>query len=167
MPFVTIDPSLLDVGDPVTKDLFDTIKDNLDDLSDRLLVVEGNIAKITVFNDLFINGLHTVLSGIDQVSLYKAETDFVLTSAKVVVLVAGTAGTLEIDVKKSSTIGGTFTSIFSTRPSLSFSAGSNVESSNAVFSTTTVSAGDYLRLDVTSIQTAQKRFFIHVFGEAS
>ena len=154
------------VGDPVTKDDFDIIRDNFEDHEDRLVDVEQNIAKIQVFNELFLNAVALVNSSLEEVSIFRAEADFTLVEAKVIVLEAGTSGTTQVDVLKSSTIGGSFASVFSTKPSVAQAAGSNVESTNAVFSTTSISAGDYLKLNIDSLQLNQKRIIIHVFGEA-
>lgn len=154
------------VGDPVTKDDFDIIRDNFEDHEARLIDVEQNIAKIQVFNELIINSVYIINAGLEDVLIYRAEADFTLTEAKLIVLEGGLSGICEIDVLKSSSLAGPFTSIFSTKPSLDAGAGSNVESTNAVFSTTAVSSGDYLKLNFTSFQVRQKRVMIHVFGEA-
>ena len=164
MAFITLPNQ--SVGDPVTADYLNQVKDNFDDHEDRLIEVEQNISKVKVFNELFINSVQTVLNGIEEISIYRAETDFTLVEAKLVVLEAGTSGTTQIDVLKSSTISGSFTSIFSTKPSVLQTTGNNVESTNAVFQTTSVAAGDYLKLNIDSLQVGQKRILIHVYGEA-
>jgi hypothetical protein len=101
---------------------------------------------------------------IDQVRLFKAPYAFTFTSCIITTLVAGSAGTLEVDVLKGTTLG-SLTTVFSTKPSVSYSSGNNTSSSNAVFSTTSVSSGDWIQLDITSLQTKQNRFQMYLIGE--
>ena len=62
------------------------------------------------------------------------------------------SGTLEVDIKKNSSpdnIG--MTSIFSVKPSFNFSTAPNYSTSSGTMSTSAVTSGDFLRLDLTSI----------------
>lgn len=62
------------------------------------------------------------------------------------------SGTLEVDVKKNSTPNNTgMTSIFSAKPSFDFATASDYDVSTGVVGTSTITAGDYLRLDITSV----------------
>ncbi len=103
---------------------------------------------------------------IDQVRLFKAPYSFTFTSCIVTTLVAGSAGALEIDVLKGSTLG-SLTTVFSTKPSVSYSAGNNTSSTNAVFSTTNVASNDWIQIDITGLQTGQNRFQLYLLGEVT
>lgn len=62
------------------------------------------------------------------------------------------SGTLEVDVKKNTSpddIG--MTSIFSAKPSFDFATAANYDTSSGTLSTSSLSTGNYLRLDLTSI----------------
>lgn len=86
-------------------------------------------------------------------------------------LTAGSAGQTEFDVKRRTASGGSGTSIFSTTPKISYTAGNNawvawrsvptpttIENPSGttvgVFSTTNVDAGDLITLDLLTVQTA-------------
>jgi hypothetical protein len=100
---------------------------------------------------------------LSQIELYEAGASFNLIKATVRNLTAGTSGTLEIDLLKGSY--GSGTTVFSTKPSVTSAAGNGAVSSNAAFSSTSVSVGDLLQLDLTSIQTNQSRFHVVIEGE--
>lgn len=69
---------------------------------------------------------------------------------------AGSSGTMGIDIQLSHS-GGSFASIFSTTPTVSYIAGNYAISSNGMLSTTSLVAGDVLRLDISAVQTGNKR----------
>ncbi len=169
MAFVTLDPNLLDVGDPVKKEIFDTIKSNEDDLDSRLTTQENGAGKIIVYNDLVLNAASAAsFTGLD---MFRASSAFTLIDAKVVIFETGSlTGTLEIDIKKNSSLNPAgFTTVFTTKPSINLGTASDYdESTNAVFDSgqISVSDNDYLRFDVTSLPTPViGKFFIIVEGE--
>lgn len=165
MPFETIPSSLIQVGRPTKKEIFQKAKDNFDDHEDRIILVEDAINKIVIFDFLVVNGAQyaagTSLAGI---AVWRAPSTFDLYDAVVTSITAGASGTTEFDIQVGSDLD-TMTSVFTTRPSVSFSAGDNISSSNAVFSTFTINEGDFLRLDITSLQSPQYSFHLQVFGE--
>lgn len=168
MAFVTIPSSDLDVGDPVKKDIMDKVKDNFDDHETRINTIEGGFNKVSVFNGKVANaGLYVSASTLEGLDVYTAAQAFTLTSAIVTVDVAGTSGTLEIDIQKSTDDGASWATVFSTKPSVAFGSGDNTPSSNAVFSTTSIATGDLLRLDISSFQSPQRAFWVYVIGELS
>ena len=62
------------------------------------------------------------------------------------------SGTLEVDVKKNSTPNNTgMASIFSAKPSFNFATASDYDVSTGVVGTSTITTGEYLRLDITSV----------------
>lgn len=82
-------------------------------------------------------------------------------SAALLLNIAGTSGTLRVDVKRSSD-GITWTSIFSTKPSVASSAGNYAQATNQnlVSPSINIPAGNLLRLDIESVQGGQPNGFL-------
>lgn len=163
--------STVNVGDAVKKEFADTVATNFDDHETRIGSLEQGASKVVVFDSTVYNG--TTAASITGFIFYRAPQNFSLTSAIVSIYDTtglSLSGTLSFDVQKSSSPDFTSsTSVFTTQPSLtSFTAYS--ESSNAVFKTDgteDISAGDFLRLDLTNLPTGDvlPRLQITVFGE--
>mgnify|MGYP003650388659 CR=1 FL=1 len=101
MAFTTIPSTSLDVGDPVTKELLDLVKSNEDDLDSRVTAVEGSTGKVVIFNEVIINAATLSAGGtVTGLDLYRAESNFNLTEAKVYIFAKGSlTGNLEMDVQ--------------------------------------------------------------------
>jgi hypothetical protein len=97
-----------------------------------------------------------------EVMLERVTFNMILKGAKLLIKGAGSSGTTEVDVQKSEDSGATWTSVFSTKPSVSASAGSYAVSSNAVISggTMSISNGTLLRLNITGVQSGSPDGFI-------
>ena len=159
------------VGDAAKKELFDGLIDNQADFQSRITTLEGSAGKIIVFDsDIFQGPQASTLTGI---IFYRAPADFSITAAVLSIYDTtglSLSGTLEFDVQTAGSPDfSSSTSIFSTKPSLS-SFTSYTESSNVAIKTDgteDIEAGDFLRLDITSIPTGDllPRFHIHVYGE--
>lgn len=87
-------------------------------------------------------------------------------NAYMFVLISGSGGVTELDIKRTTSSGGAFSSIFSTTPKISSSAGdfayvgiggSGSGLTAPVLSVTDVDAGDALRMDLISAQTGDVR----------
>jgi hypothetical protein len=99
----------------------------------------------------------------DGILFFKAPRDVTISTISVQIFEKKgvTSGTLELDIKASSNKtpnGNLMTSIFTTKPSLDFSLSGVVDYSQTVNQalnqvTNKVAAGDFLRLDITSIPT--------------
>lgn len=169
MAFVTIDPALLDVGDPLKKEIFDAIKSNEDDLDTRLTSQEQGAGKVEVYN--FVLGNATSASTLTGIAYYTAPSAFTLIDAKVGIFEKGTlTGTLEMDIKKNTSrddVG--MTTVFTTKPSIAFAGASDFDdSSNTVFDSgqTAVALGDVLRLDITALPSPViGKFYVLLIGE--
>lgn len=171
MAFQVININEIEVGDPIKAELFNKIKNSLDDLDSRTTNVEAGVGKVIVF-DYLVGNANTAAT-ITGIVDFEAYSDFTLTYAAVQIYEKGSlTGNLEIDVKLSTTDldDGSFNSVFSTLPSIDYSTASDYDkSTNAVFSTTTISTGDYLRLDITELPSngAIGKFRVLVYGELS
>jgi hypothetical protein len=171
MTYTTIPSGWVDIGDPVKKELFDLIKADLDDLDTRTQLVEAASADRDVFNkDVILSSAFTTLTNLWVQEINTATT---LSECVIQIYAKGSlTGTLEIDFLKSSTLDGTYTSVFTTKPSYNIGAGSSYgKSSNAVFNSSyqDIAAGNYLKLSITSMPTGAilGRFRINLKGEAT
>lgn len=109
-----------------------------------------------------INGPYSIMSsypvlGVD--GLVPVEYNIEIINIWAYNLTAGASGTTELDIKKATTPGGAFTSIFSTTPKFTSTAVSNAwikvggslaGATAPVLSSTSLSAGDMLRCDLVS-----------------
>jgi hypothetical protein len=170
MSFVTIPSGWIDVSDPLKKELFDLIKDNLDDLDSRTTAVEGGASKVIVYNGIFCNA--SSAGSLTGIMFERVPADFTITDAKVYIFLKGSlTGNLEFDVRKSNSADFTSdSSIFSVKPKLDFSVAANyAESSNAVISSGGFTAGQYLRIDMTSLPAGGVlgKWGVYIIGEPS
>ena len=170
MAFVTIPSNAIDVGDPITKDLFDKVKDNFDDHETRIASLESGAAKVEVFDGVvFLGSLASTATGIFH---FVAKANFTLTECRLRAFeTSPPTGTLEIDVKKNTTFDNTgMTSVFTTRPSINYtSAPDYAFSTNQVFDNTKINivTDDVLRIDITSLPTGLGKFYLQFYGEVS
>lgn len=171
MPFVTIDPLTIEVGDPLKKELFDTIKDDLDDLDSRATSVEASAKKVELFKYVLLNGSgFTTATGLDY---YQAIESFTITSAAIRIFEKGSlTGSIEVDVKKSTTNmdNASFTTIFTTKPKITYASASDYDTStNQVFNNSLINivADDILRLDIITAPTngVLSKLQLIIYGE--
>ncbi len=154
MVYDDIDSSEIEAGDPVKQELFNKIKENFTNHESRLVAVESGVT--TAFMDWPWNvwGDYSDVGIISQRMITRIPLNITISSGRLLVHTAGSSGTTEIDFlfKRG---GGSWTSIFSTKPSVAFGAGSNAISSNSVLNLSNVSlqSGDLFRMDITAVQT--------------
>lgn len=172
MAFSAIASATIQVGVALKQALFQKISDNFNDHETRIASVEASAAKIEVINSIVYNGqAQDTATGL---YVYRAAEAFTLNDAKIAIFdVSGasfSSGNIEFDIQKSSSPDFTSSvSVFTTKPSLAYTASSYDESSNAVFDATNadISAGDYLRLDITEffVGDVLSNFQIFLYGE--
>lgn len=171
MAFISIPSSLIQVGRAIRKDLWDLVKDSLDDLNTRLNTVEASSPKIKVLEFYALNASR--FSTATGLYYYRSVDTFTLTSATIQIFEKGSlTGTFEVDVQKSTTNldGPSFSSVFTTKPSIVFASVSDYAiSTNQVFDPTKVSIvpGNYLRFDITQMPNSNvmSKFLITLYGE--
>jgi hypothetical protein len=163
MAFITIPNSTIETGDPVTQELFQKVKDNFDDHETRITT---NAANSAAFDPVafHVTGKYASIGAKTDLMVYRAVFDFTILAARLVIWTAGTAGTTEVDVRLDD---GTPATIFSTRPSVAFGAGDRAVSSNAVLSSTSVLAGEFLIFDQTAVQTKGDGYSLYLEIEAA
>lgn len=156
MAFVTIPSNAIDVGDPITKDLWDKVKNNLDDLDTRTQATEASQNTILIFDNLVLNAQSS--STATGLAYYRVPFDINVTEALVQIFEKGSlTGELEIDFKRNSTPDNTgMTSIFTTKPKITYASAADYDdSTNQVIDQTqaTIPEGHYIRFDVTEFPT--------------
>ena len=171
MSYIEVNNTNLDPGKAVTSDVLQQINNNIIDHEGRLNSVETVTGALSIWNDKVINAAALrstgVITGLD---LFQVPQDIILTTCIITSLQSSaTSGTLEIDVLVSNNANSSFTTVFSTKPSIAFGdlSGSETSSSNAVFATTSISANQWLRLDVTGFFDPQSTFHILLSSEVS
>jgi len=172
MPFITIDPLTIQVGDPLRRELFTVIKDDLDFLNTEVNGLSLGAKKVEIFKYLLLNGSNfSTATGLDY---YQSIDTFTITSAVIRIFELNSlGGSLQIDVKRSTTNmdSPSFTSIFTTKPSVNFTTAVAYESStNQVFDAGQISIvpGDILRLDITGMPTGgvMPKVQLIIYGES-
>lgn len=163
MSFVTLTPEEIASGTPVRSDTHTKIKENFDDHESRLQSLEGGADTTYPPLILRVNGPYGYLTAKDDVLRTTTNFPITITGCRLLIDTAGTAGTTEIDVKYKRG-GGAWTSIMTTKPSVSYTLGSNYTSTNGIVNPTQadLQAGDLIRLDITSIQTSGIGFTVRL-----
>lgn len=165
MAFETILTTQIEAGDPVTQELFNKVKNSLDDHETRLTDTE---AALQLFYPMAfkVQGAASIYVPYTGLIYERVFNNITLTSGRVFVVDAGSSGTTEIDVQLKRGAGA-FASVFSTRPSVAYSAGDYALSTNGVLSTTSLLSGDVLRIDIVTAQTGSSEFHVYLTFEAA
>lgn len=171
MAFSTISSAVIAAGQAIKAELWGKVKDNFDDHETRINLIESSSSKLEIIKFYALNA--SDFSTATGLFYWESNDTFTITSAYVQIFEKGTlTGTFEVDIKKSTTdLNSTsFTTIFTTKPSITFaSVADYAKSTNQVFDPTKVSivAGNYLRFDITQMPTTSvmSKFLITVYGE--
>lgn len=157
MAFSAITTAQIQVGEPTKKELFQKTKDNFDDHETRILDLEGGAT--STFPLAFV--IKDSGSVYDAAAYIRVPFDITVTSVVLMVLDAGTAGTLEIDVTTNQ--GGPFSTVLSggnlTRI---FSAGDFSSVTSSGIAIDDIDSGKLLRLDVKAVQTEMRDAFVTI-----
>ncbi len=171
MAFATLNNVLIEVGKAIKKEIFQTLKDNQDDLQARLSIIEAGTSKVVIFNFPVFNAASA--SKFTGLTYWRVPFDFSLLDAKIGIYTKGAlVGTLEMDIQKGATRDPAgMSSVFTTLPSLVMAAAADYEdSANAVLDAgqQDLSTGDFLRFDITQLPTPViGAFQIFLIGEIS
>lgn len=164
MAFVPLNTSEIAAGEPVKQELWDTIKEDLDDLNSRTISVENGLTNFRPIEWEILGRMDEfVTMPIEGVAdlFHRANFDFTIVAVRLITITAGSAGSNEIDIQMKHGAN-PWQSIFSTLPSNLYSAGDLAVSTNQVLSTTAIQAGDFLRLDLTSVQVEGESIRIEI-----
>lgn len=169
MVFVTINPLNIAVGEPVTSDLLAQYKSNEDDHESRILALEGGAAQVNLINEKIIIGANSTsqLTGFHDIEILQSAI-IVEGAIQLYGKSPATSGTITVDVKKNSTTNPTgFNSIFTSPPSLDISVASDFSRTTGTINPTyqSVSPGDILRVDITSLPAGLQSIRLTLVGE--
>jgi hypothetical protein len=171
MAFSSISSAVIAVGQAIKAELWGKVKDNFDDHETRINAIESTTSKIPIIKFYVLNA--SSFSTATGLFYWESNDTFTITSAYVQIFEKGSlSGTFEVDIEKSTTdLNSTsFTSIFTTKPSITFaSVADYAKSTNQVFDPTKISMvpGNYLRFDITQTPASgvMSKFLITVYGE--
>lgn len=156
MAFVPIDIDTIEVGDPITKEIMDLIKYNLDDLDSRVSSLSVSGGSIYILNgDVSLLGYSSLKQ---DVFYYKAKQDFSVNefSCQLFTKQGISSGNLVLDLEKSSdTNDVNFTSILTTTISFNFASDADYSSKSAVVDSgaNSIVTGEVLRIKITGVPT--------------
>lgn len=159
MAFVTLSSAAIATGQPVTADLMLKTKNNFDDHDLRITALENGLDNPRpLFFD--VKGSYFLYGGLTGIAYQRIWANLTLTAAQLFVPAAGTAGTLDVDIlyKRGS---GSWTTIFSARPTHAFGAG-DLALSTGTLAVTALQAGDVLRLDTIGVETNNLEFQVYL-----
>lgn len=161
-PFEALTNEEIETGEPVKASTLTKVQENFDDHESRLQNVEGSVSDFPPII-LRVNGPYGSFPVRDNVTQTTANFTFNIIGARILVDLAGSSGTLEIDIKKKRGAGA-WESIFSTKPQAGFGSGDNYLSTNQILdgTKTEVQAGDILRLDITGTQVEGIGFLVRI-----
>ena len=152
MAFVTLFRKI--VGDPITKEWTDRIKDNLDDLDQRINQNETTGGSVFILNNVF--RLAGVVTSDPYIFFYKATQDFSVSEFRVQIKTKGliTTGTLGFDLQKSlSANPSSFNSILTGNVNFNYATDAAYTEKTGVINSgvSGIQSGDILRIEVTSL----------------
>lgn len=152
MSFISIPESWLYVGKALKKELFDRFNSNLEDLKVRVDALSVSSGPAIVFNEEIYNISSSL--NLDGVQYFKAFANIQITKAQLQIFTKDgvASGALTFDLKKASTLGGAYTSVFSTKPSINYGAAVDYQSADGVFNEgQSVLQNEIIRFDITSV----------------
>ena len=156
MAFVPIDINTIEVGDPITKEIMDLIKYNLDDLDARVSSLSVSGGSIYIFNGnislIGYSSLH------QDVFYYKAKQDFSVNefSCQLFTKQGVSSGNLVLDLEKATnTNDANFSTILTTTISFNFASDADYLSKSAVIDSgaNSIVTGEVLRIKITGVPT--------------
>lgn len=152
MAFTTIPTSIIESGDPVVQELWDTyVKDNLDDHESRIVGLEGGSNVVYQPHFWNVTGPYFVAVPLVNCGMIRLNFNLTVLAGRLLIKTAGSSGSTEIDILYKRGVSA-FTSIFSTKPSVTSASGNYAISTNGVLTVTSLLAGDILRMDITTTQ---------------
>jgi hypothetical protein len=165
MAFTSIPASAIEVGRAIKKSLFTTIKNNFDDHETRLNLVEAGVEGVQpiIFT---VKGNYDLMTTAEKANVAKTSVSSDITITDVVLYIdeAGDAGTTEIDILTNTLSGPTYTTIFTTKPTVGFATGDDGTSVDQVLdgSNVNVDAGDIIKLAITGSQNLPNSFMVRI-----
>jgi hypothetical protein len=169
LAYTSISSLAIQVGKAIKKNLFDLIKQDLDDHESRISAVETIGTVLDIIDETFYSA--TTAATLTGMYFYKAKQSLRITKVEIQIYETGSisSGSLTVDLKKSSTLDPVgFSSIMTTQATINFATASDYDLNAGVINSTLneLSVNEYLRLDVTALpSTPLSKFRALVIGE--
>lgn len=154
-------------GEPVLNTTQTKIKENFENLNSRVSTLEGGGSVVYAPIILRINGSYGESGDltIPSLGILKTTCNFnmIITGVRLLIDNAGVSGTTQVDVQYKRGAG-SWTSVFTTKPSVSYSSGDDSVSTNGVLDAGEVSilAGDLIRLNIDSVQARASGLMVRI-----
>jgi hypothetical protein len=169
MSYTTIPSTSTNVGKAITKNTIDLIKNNLDDHETRINALSVGSGPMVLFDEEILN-VSTALT-LTGIAYYKAIANMTITKGQIQIFTKDgiTTGTLDFDLKKATSLGGTYTSIFTTKPAINYATAAAYDSNDGVLNSGQVmNQNDIIRLDITNVPTGViSKMRVMVYGVLS
>lgn len=168
MAFQAINDSEIDVGKPTKKELWKKVQNSLNAHEERISTLAIGAAPVEIFNLDIVNA--TSSSSLTGLLHHKAFIGFSVSTVEVQIFEKGfiTSGILEVDLKKNTTLDDIgMISVLSTKPKIDFSLNNDYDVSAGILipELQFINAGEFLRLDITSLPTIPLgKFRVIVYG---
>lgn len=160
MAFDPLTSTEVSAGEPTKQEIFSKVRTNEIDLDSRVSTTE---AALNAFLPIRFgaNGVYGIFTTLDKVGGHERLTfNLTVTAVRLVTRIAGSSGSTEVDIlfKRGA---GAYTSILTTRASVTSASGNDAISTNAVLDGTNklLQAGDLLVCDLTAVQGGVPRSF--------
>ena len=156
MAFIAIENNIIKVGDPITKEIMDLIKDNFDDLNTRVSGLSVSGGSIYILNgDVSLIGYSSTRQ---DVFYYKAKQDFAINEFSVQLFDKQgiTSGNLVLDIQKAiNTNDANFSTILTTPLSFNFASDADYSSKSATIDSgaNNITTNQVLRIKITNVPT--------------
>jgi len=157
MAFSAITSEQIAAGEPTSQPLFQKIKDSLDDHESRLTVTEAALGRLPPI-DFNVLGLLNAPLAMTGAMTYRIDQATTLTACRLLVVTAGSSGSVEIDVQYKRGAGA-WTTVLTGPLSAGFASGSYF-TANGTLAFQDLLPGDLLRLNINSVQVNMQDFSV-------
>lgn len=170
MSYTAITNAEIEVGQPVKKELFQKIKDNMDSFNTDIENLKQT-GIIDIMNVRFSGSIEQYSSSevANRIPIFKAPVSASIVSVVATLITASSSGTLSFALDKSTDNGVNWTPLLSSDVQLTgTSVGSLSGSVNWVdVPSQSFDQGDLIKLRITGVQSSQGNFHIHIYGEVA
>lgn len=170
MPYVVIDSASIEVGKPVKKEIFDTIRANQEGFNTDIEALKQT-STIDIFDVKFGGEIneYTASEIGARIPVFRAPVGAQIVTFKLVLLTPSTSGTLEVELEKSTDEGINWTPLLNTPVEVT---GTTVGSVSSTVDWVDVPSqsfnqNDLLRLVISGIQVDQGEFHVSIYGEVA
>lgn len=168
--YSALDPSAIEVGDPVKKELFDTIRANQECFNTDIQALKQT-ATIDIFDVKFGGEINDYSASeiLSRIPTFRAPVSATIVAFKIVLLAVSTSGNLEVEIEKSTDEGINWTPLLNNPVTVT---GTTVGSVSGTVDWVDVPSqsfnqNDLLRLKITGTQVDQGEFHVSIYGEVS